>query len=56
MIGVNVWWVYLAPQNIPRAVVLTLGNTILLYCIDLQCAKYWDDALMRSEVALCALR
>ena len=26
--------VYLAPQNIPRAIsVLTLGNTVILYCI-----------------------
>ena len=24
---------YLAPQNIPRAVVLTLGNKGILYCI-----------------------
>ena len=25
---------YLAPQNIPRAIsVLTLGNTVILYCI-----------------------
>ena len=31
MIGVNVWWVHLAPQNIPRAVsVLTLGNKVVL--------------------------
>ena len=22
MIGMNVWWVYLAPQNIPSAIVL----------------------------------
>ena len=33
MIGVKVWWVYLAPQNIPSAIVLTLGNEIVLYCI-----------------------
>ena len=34
MIGVNVWWVvYLASQNIPRAIVLTLGNKVILYCI-----------------------
>ena len=34
MIGVNVWWVYLTPQNIPRAIsVLTLGNKVVLYCI-----------------------
>ena len=34
MIGVNVWWVYLAPQNIPRAIsVLTLGNKVILYCM-----------------------
>ena len=34
MIGVNVWWVYLAPWNIPRAIsVLTLGNNVISYCI-----------------------
>ena len=34
MIGVNVWWVYLAPQNIPRAIsVLTLGNKVKLYIL-----------------------
>ena len=28
------WWVYLAPENIPRAIsVLTLGNKVTLYCI-----------------------
>ena len=33
MIGVNVWWVYLAPKNIPRAIsVLALGNKVILYC------------------------
>ena len=31
MIGMNVWWVYLSPQNIPRAIVLTLGNKVGLY-------------------------
>ena len=32
MTGVNVWWVHLAPQNIPRAIsVLTLGNKVILY-------------------------
>ena len=30
MIGVNVWWVYLALQNIPSAIVLTLGNKVVL--------------------------
>ena len=30
MIGVNVWCVYLTPQNIPRAIsVLTLGNKVV---------------------------
>ena len=33
MIGVNVRWVYLAPQNIPREIVLTLGNKVILYMI-----------------------
>ena len=28
---------YLAPQNIPCAIVLTLGNTVVLYCIVLLC-------------------
>ena len=32
MIGVSVWWVYLAPENIPSATVLTLGNEVVLYC------------------------
>ena len=26
-----VWWVYLAPRNIPSAIVLTLGNKVVLY-------------------------
>ena len=25
--------VYLAPQNVPHAIVLTLGNKVVLYCI-----------------------
>ena len=29
MIGVIVWCVYLAPQNIPRVIVLTLGNKVV---------------------------
>ena len=33
MTGVDVWWVYLALQNIPYATVLSLGNNIVLYCI-----------------------
>ena len=34
MIGVNVWWVYLAPQHISRAIVLMiLGNEVVLYCM-----------------------
>ena len=27
---------YLAPQNVPRATVLTPGNTVVLYCIQLR--------------------
>ena len=27
----NVWWVYLAPPNIPSAILLTLGNKVVLY-------------------------
>ena len=33
MIGVNVWWDYLAPQNIPSVVTLTLGSEVVLYCV-----------------------
>ena len=33
MIGVSVWWVNLAPQNIPSAIVLTLGNKGVLYVV-----------------------
>ena len=34
MIGVNVWWVYQAPQNIPPAIsVLILGNKVVLFFI-----------------------
>ena len=40
MIGVNVWWVHLAPQNIPSAIVLTLGNKVVLY----SCLLYTSDA------------
>ena len=29
LIGVNVWWVYLALQNIPSTFVLTLGNKVV---------------------------
>ena len=46
MIGVNAWWVYLAPQNIPRAIrVLTLGNKVILYCIvdSLDQVSNWCD-------------
>ena len=57
MMGVNVWWVYLAPQNIPRAIsVLTLGNKVILHCneacwVDLEQAElalpnpYWSERL-----------
>ena len=31
MIGAIVWWVYSAPQNIPCAIVFTLGNKVVLY-------------------------
>ena len=30
MTGVNVWWVYLCHKNIPRAIVLMLGNKVVL--------------------------
>ena len=45
MIGANVCWVYLAPQNIPRATVLTLGNNLIklyiLYCTVVQLYLLW---------------
>ena len=31
MIGVNVWWAYLGPQDIHSAVVLTLSNKVVVY-------------------------
>ena len=37
MLEVNVWLVYMAPQNIPRALVLTLGNKVILYSVILYC-------------------
>ena len=37
MTGVNVCWVYLAPENIPSATVLTLGNKAVLLL--LSCSK-----------------
>ena len=65
MIGVNVWWVYLAPQNIPRAIsVLALGNSYIvlklywiLYCIELgpanelceQVMAHWDNGALKSK-------
>ena len=43
MIGVNVWWAYLAPQNIPSAIVSALGNKIILYCsgVEKMLDYYW---------------
>ena len=32
MTAVNVWWVYLAPQHSPSAIVLTLGSKVVLCC------------------------
>ena len=42
------WSCYLAPQNIPRATVLTLGNKVLLHC----CCCCWSllySAILRSQ-------
>ena len=51
MIGVNVWWVYLAPQNIPRAIsVLTLGNKVVLYCI-VRTTRHFSSWTSRSVTA-----
>ena len=48
MIGVNVWWVYLAPQNIPRAIsLLTLGNKVVLYYLNIY---YWRVKLQTSPL------
>ena len=53
MIGVNVWWVYLAPQNIPRAIsVLTLGNKVILYCIVSVCAAWAKSLLCLSRLCV----
>ena len=51
MIGVNVWWVYMAPQNIPRAIsVLTLDNKVVLYWPQVQ-----DSTTELSLLAICVL-
>ena len=34
MIGMNMWWVYLVPQNSPCGITLTLGNKVVLYSIN----------------------
>ena len=39
MIGVNVWWVYLAPQNTPRAMQLYRHLAIKLYCCCCCCCR-----------------
>ena len=31
MIGMPVWWVYLAPRHFPSTIVLTVGNKVVLY-------------------------
>ena len=47
MIGVNVWWVYLAPQDIPRAIsILTLDLAIKLYCITF--LRLWLNVLIKE--------
>ena len=52
MNGVNVWWVYLAPPNIPRAIsVLTLGNKVILYCIVKWCQCWWTYGSLESSEA-----
>ena len=59
MIGVNVWWVYLAPQNIPRAIsVLTLGNKVILYCIVILFWSHckWHFWSQRKEVSFTMWR
>ena len=52
MIGVNVWCVYLAPQNIPHAIsVLTLGNKVV-YCI-LLCSTCVTTLTCKRSLSFC---
>ena len=46
MIGLNVRWTYLAPENIPSAFVLTLGNKVVLYC---SAHRYPGDSMYREN-------
>ena len=41
MTGVNVWWMYLAPQNIRGAIVLTLGNKVVSLLSSAKWGKTW---------------
>ena len=52
MIGMNVWWVYLAPQNIPRAIVLTLGNKVILFRIVLWCNYTYSEVSAKDNVGM----
>ena len=62
MIGVNVWRVYLAPQNIPSPIALTLGNEVVLYIDSLhgldelasrRLIDYIGSLGFRREIASC---
>ena len=56
MIGVNVWWVYLAPKSIPRTIsILTLGNKVIL-CIVLYCIVMWEHWQTSSSRKIFAYR
>ena len=59
---VNMWWVCLAPQNIPSAIALTLGNEVVLYSDSLhgldelarrRLIDYIGSLVFRWEIASC---
>ena len=59
MVGVNVWWVYLAPQTIPSVVALTFDHKVVLSCVqsqedgpDSEAAREESRALRRIEHVL----
>ena len=53
MIGMNVWWVYLAPRNIPSAVVLTLGNKVVSTCGATDCLSLTTYITHPCSISTC---
>ena len=49
-------WVYVASQNIPRAVVLTLGNKVVLYVFNYKIKYNYGDLVWRCYLPARALR